>query len=167
MMIVGIGMKEEKTVCFSGHRISRLPKGGALKILESRLYVEINKSVASGFDTFLFGACYGFDFIAAKQVMRLKNEKFPNIKLIAIVPFEEQADNWSKRLYNEYYNILSQCDKVVTLHSGYNREHYLERNRYMIDHSSLLICYYDGGKGGTEQTVLYAELKKVNIINLF
>lgn len=40
------------------------------------------------------------------------------------------------------------------------------RNRYMVDHSSRLICYYDGQLGGTDYTVNYARKKGLDIINL-
>ena len=43
---------------------------------------------------------------------------------------------------------------------------YYERNRMMIDHSSELICYHDGGRGGTTQTVRYARSKGISIYNL-
>ena len=43
------------------------------------------------------------------------------------------------------------------------------RNRYMVDHSALLIAVYDGRKtGGTYYTVKYAKSldKDIRIINL-
>ena len=65
-------MERSKTVCFSGHRTKRLPKGESLKELENLLYIEICKVVNAGFNTFLFGACFGFDFLAASQVLKIK-----------------------------------------------------------------------------------------------
>ncbi len=63
------------------------------------------------------------------------------LKLIAVVPFEEQA--------------------------RYHQGCYYERNRYMVDHSSRMMCYYDGDKGGTEYTVKYAEQNNLQITNLY
>lgn len=40
------------------------------------------------------------------------------------------------------------------------------RNRFMVDSSSLLICYFDGQAGGTAQTVHYAQSSGLHIINL-
>lgn len=158
-------MVKNKTACFSGHRPTRLPKGQALRRLEERLYEEIEEAIFDEFDTFLFGACYGFDLLAARQV--LLHKRFKNIRLVAIVPFEGQAEKWDEALRGEYHSILAQCDEVITLHKNYRREYYLARNRYMVDRSALLICYYDGGRGSTGQTVFYAKEKGLEIINLY
>ena len=40
------------------------------------------------------------------------------------------------------------------------------RNRFMVDSSSLLICYFDGQAGGTAQTVHYAQDSGLHIVNL-
>lgn len=166
-------MKDKnKTVCFSGHRTSNLPKN---KIEESylikNLYTQINKAIFDGYDTFLFGACYGFDLMCAEQVLlRKKVIKYtdPNkINIIAVVPFEEQASKWNQNDRNIYYNILSKCDEVITLNKQYEPGCYYERNRYMIDNSSMLICYFNGSSGGTKYTVEYAEKLSVPIINLY
>ena len=157
-------MERCKTVCFSGHRIKRLPKGDALKELENLLYIEICKVVDAGFDTFLFGACFGFDFLAASQVLKLKKEK--DIKLIATIPFRGQEQRWPANWRQKYNGILKQCDNIVILHDSYCKESYFDRNRYMVDNSSLIICYYDGGTGGTAQTVRYAKTK-IKVINLY
>ena len=42
-----------------------------------------------------------------------------------------------------------------------------QRNRYMVDRSSLLIAAYDGTAGGTRYTVEYARSRGLQIINLF
>ena len=63
-------INKEKTVCFSGHRSERLPKSTeGLDKLRSRLYEEIDKAVNDGFDSFIFGACYGFDLMCAEMVL--------------------------------------------------------------------------------------------------
>ena len=157
-------MERSKTVCFSGHRTKRLPKGESLKELENLLYIEICKVVNAGFNTFLFGACFGFDFLAASQVLKIKKEK--DLKLIAVVPFRGQEERWPSEWRQRYNNILGQCDKIMMLHDHYCKESYFDRNRYMVDNSSLIICYYDGGAGGTAQTVNYAKTK-IKVINLY
>ena len=41
-----------------------------------------------------------------------------------------------------------------------------ERNRYMVDRSSLLLAVYDDRAGGTFSTVKYAEKKNLTIVVL-
>ena len=40
------------------------------------------------------------------------------------------------------------------------------RNRYMVDHSSLLIAVYDGQSGGTRSTLEYAILRRVPFVDI-
>jgi uncharacterized phage-like protein YoqJ len=161
-----------KTVCFSGHRSERLPKSTeGLDMLKKRLYEEIDKAVNDGFDTFIFGACYGFDLMCAeivllrKKVMRQSDPK--RICLIAAIPYEEQASKWSEHDRELYFNTLSKCDEVLTLSTKFNKNCYHKQNRYMVDSSSRLICYYEGGRSVTGNTVNYAKEKECEIINLY
>ena len=49
------------------------------------------------------------------------------------------------------------------------QDHYTEgcmqrRNRYLVEHSSMLIAVYSGGSGGTKYTIDYANRLKHKII---
>lgn len=57
--------------------------------------------------------------------------------------------------------VLQQVIKVCDSHCGIH-----ERNRYMADNSSRLICYYDGSSGWTGYTVEYAKSKSMHVINI-
>ena len=163
--------KKKKTLCFSGHRTERLPKNkDEFNFILWSLYNEIDKAVFKGYDTFIFGACYGFDLICAEQVLRrkqiIRNADPLKIILIAAVPFEDQAVKWKEQDRDKYFSILSKCDDVIILNKHFKVDCYYERNRYMVDNSSRLICYYDGSSGGTKYTVEYAEKQQIQIINL-
>ena len=41
-----------------------------------------------------------------------------------------------------------------------------ERNRYLVDHSDICICYCASEEGGTAYTVHYAEQKGIPVVNL-
>jgi len=160
------------TLCFSGHRSEKLPKNKVeTTVLKQNLYNKIDNAIYDGYDTFLFGACYGFDLICAEQVLIRKQIIKPTdpmiINLIAIVPFEEQAAKWNEHDRTIYFDILSKCDDIITLNKHFKVGCYYERNRYMIDNSSKLICYYNGSGGGTGYTVAYAKKQSKPIINLF
>ncbi len=164
--------KKENALCFSGHRSEKLPKSKEdMEKLKVKLWKEIEKEIEDGVRTFYFGACYGFDLLCADIVLRRKHViQFHNpqkIRLIAVVPFEEQAKNWKESDREIYYDTLAQCDDVITLNTRYKQGCYHERNRYMVDRSNKLICYYDGGFGGTAYTVNYAEKQNLEITNLY
>ena len=164
--------KKEHALCFTGHRSEKLPKTAEqLETLKLRLWEEINKAIENGIDTFYFGACYGFDLMCAdivakrKRVIKMSDPK--SIKLIAVVPFEEQAARWKESDREIYYDTLPQCDEVITLNTHYKQGCYHERNRYMVDRCSKMIAYYDGGSGGTAYTINYAKTNGLEITNLY
>jgi uncharacterized phage-like protein YoqJ len=164
--------EKENSLCFSGHRSEKLPKSkDKFENLKLRLCLEIDKAIESGIDIFYFGACYGFDLLCAEIVlMRKRKSNFidsKQIKLIAVVPFEEQAKNWNENDREKYYNTLAECDEVITLQTRYSQGCYYARNRFMVDKSSKIICYYDGGTGGTAYTYNYAEKNNMQITNLY
>ncbi|WP_304508062.1 SLOG family protein [Anaerotignum sp.] len=144
--------KNENSLCFSGHRSEKLPQSKEmLERLKLRVGEEIAKAMEGGIEIFYFGACYGFDLLCAdivlgrKKVIQIRKPKI--ISLIAVLPYEEQAKYWKEESREVYFSILAQCDEVITLSAKYHRGCYHERNRYMVEHSSKMICYFDGGKG--------------------
>lgn len=163
---------KEKTVCFSGHRRERLPrKKEEMEELQLMVYEEIERAIKEGFETYLMGACYGFDLLCAemvllhKKVVKLKEPRA--IKLIAAVPFEAQPSRWKESDREKYFDILEKCDDVIYVSKRYSMDCYHKRNRFMVDNSSRLICYYDGGRSGTGYTVNYAKENKCEVINLY
>jgi len=73
---------------------------------------EIDNAIEKGINTFYSGDCYGFDLKCAgialkrKSVAEMLNPKL--LKLIAVVPFEEQSKNWNEKNREIYYNTLVQ-----------------------------------------------------------
>ena len=106
----------------------------------------------------------GFDIWAAEAVIRARAHH--DIRLLCAVPHDHQSDrfppSWKKR-----YNVcLVNSDAVRVFASNYFSGCFSVRNRFMVDSSSLLICYFDGQAGGTAQTVHYAQSSGLHIINL-
>lgn len=163
---------KEKTVGFSGHRSEKLPKTTeGIDNLKIKVYDEIEKAIKEGVDTFIMGGCYGFDLLCAEMVLLKKTvanqEEAKNMRLIATIPFEEQATKWSEENRDKYFSILEMCDEVIYTNKQYCEDCYKIRNRFMVDNSSLLICYYNGTSGGTGYTVNYAKQQQCRVINLF
>lgn len=161
-----------KTVCFSGHRPEKLPKGAhELEHLRSNLYEAVETAIADGFDTFIAGGARGFDLMCAEVIASrkqiVKPTDPPQIRLISAIPYEEQAINWSEIERERYYDMMAKSDEVITLSTHYHSRVFYDRNQYMVDNAARLICYYSGGRSGTGHTVKYAQRKQLEIINLF
>ena len=86
--------------------------------------------------------------------------------LEAAIPCPTQADGWSAAQRERYRRILEQCDYETMVQEHYTRECMQRRNRYMVDHSDLLIAVHDGLPGGTRYTIEYALRRGVNIIDV-
>ena len=101
----------------------------------------------------------GFDTIAAFAVLKLK-ERYPDIRLILVLPCFSQTRGWSQEDIEIYDDIKQKADKVV-----YTSQEY-KRNRHLVDNSSACISYLTENKGGTFYTVNYAKSKGVEVINI-
>ncbi len=157
------------TACFSGHRSQKLPWGfneddERCKIMQKTLRQEIIKAIKKGYDTFLCGMALGFDMICAETVLSLKQE-YPYIKLIGALPCKNQDCKWSEKEKIRYRNLLKKLDAIRCIYENYiGAECMLERNRYMINNSSLLIALYNGKLGGTKSTIDYAKHQGLEIV---
>lgn len=121
----------------------------------------------SGIRSFLCGMAAGFDLLAAEAVLELRME-YPDIRLIALIPFRNQPDRFSPMDKNRYQSVLGQADKVVVLSDSYFDGCFLRRNDYMLEHSCHVIAYFNGEpKGGTYYTCKRAKRMGMKICNLY
>lgn len=159
-----IKFSEAATAAFTGHRwYDSSRKQGVIKKLEGC----VREAYKNGITNFISGMAIGFDLLAAELVLSLKQD-CPAITLTAALPFGEQASRFNERNKSRYYKCLSQADDIVILSNDYTAKCYLERDRFMVEHSSLLIACYDGrNKGGTFWTVNYAARIGKNVINIY
>lgn len=155
---------EAATAAFTGHRwYDSSRKQSIMEKLEGC----VREAYKNGITNFISGMAIGFDLLAAELVLSLKQE-CPAITLTAALPFGEQASRFNERNKSRYYKCLSQADDIVILSNDYTAKCYLERDRFMVEHSSLLIACYDGrNKGGTFWTVNYAARIGKNVINIY
>ncbi len=162
-------MQIEKTVSFSGYRPAKLPNQGdenslEVKTIKKSLVDAVSQAIDMGYDTFLVGMANGFDTYAGEAVVELK-KIYSHIKLVCVLPFAK-TDNDEERISKEYNLLTDNASEIITLAENYSRGAYYLRNEYLVDNSSLLICYYDGKLGGTEYTVDYARKNQKQIVNL-
>lgn len=152
-----------QTCCFTGHRVIPLLERRTVSKALEKVIIE---SIENGYRYFGAGGALGFDTMAALTVLRLRN-KYPQIKLILVLPCENQTRNWKEADIEKYEHIKSQADKVVYVSKEYTRDCMHKRNRHLVDNSSLCICYLSKPSGGTAYTVNYAKDNGLKVINLF
>ncbi|MCL2816650.1 MAG: DUF1273 domain-containing protein [Oscillospiraceae bacterium] len=159
----------KKSCAFTGHRPQRFSFGyneddEKCQKLNKIMEDEIEKLIAAGVTDYYTGMALGADTWAAEIILDLK-EKYPALRLIAVLPCETQANDWTVEQRERYFNALAVCDEVITLHKKYKPSCMFERNRYLVDHAEYLLAVYDGGeRSGTAYTVRYGKQKERKII---
>ena len=161
-------LEKDFTCCFSGHRSKKLPWGSndndsRCLSLRREIQSRLEGIYDSGYRHFICGMALGCDKYFAQEVILLR-EKYPDVTLEAAVPCVNQSEKWNKKQQAEYHDILNCCDKVTVLQEQYSRGCMMERNKYMVDRSSLLLACYDGIPGGTMNTIVYARRQNVPVI---
>ena len=161
----------ENSCCFTGHRSDKFEFSLTEPTMEySKFYARLSCAVADalekGVTTFYCGLAHGFDIIAGEyiSVVKLKRD---DVKLIGVVPYSGQEKGWSQDWQARYRALLNECDEVVTLNDAYAKWVFDQRNHYMVDRCRYVIAYYDGSKGGTDNTVKYAVKHCRDVFNIY
>lgn len=153
-----------QTCCFTGHRVLSEPA----EVIEKRLLDVVEGLIQNSCRYFGAGGARGFDALASEAVLRLK-EQYPHIHLILVLPFPEQyrqEGNWSPTEISQYHSLQKRASKVVTLAPAYRSGIYYQRNRYLVDHSSVCVAYMDRLNSGTGYTVNYARKQGTAVLNI-
>ena len=155
------------TCCFSGYRAEKMPfsadDSARTAALAARLDEAVSRAAAAGFRRFFTGMATGFDLWAAEAVLRARQSS--EIQLLCAIPFEQQAQHFPPDWQRLFNRVLLAADQVFLLAQDYHSGCYAARNRFMIERSAHLICYYDGQPGGTAQTVRMARAAGLTIDN--
>lgn len=155
----------QTTCCFTGHRPSKLPWGrdegdGRCVALKAELARRLELVYERGYRHFICGMALGCDLYFGEAVVALR-EKYPQVRLEAAVPCRSQADRWSAGHQARYQALLDRCDWETLVQQEYDPGCMMRRNRYMVDHASLVLAVFDGSPGGTMRTLAYAMGEKV------
>ena len=152
---------KSQTCCFTGHR--DIAPYTPDTIFEQTKAVTL--LVYKGFKYFSTGGALGFDTIAAQAVLSVK-ETHPEVKLILVLPCENQTKYWKQQDIDVYNDIKLRADKVKVLAPHYYNGCMQKRNRHLVDCSSACICFLTKHEGGTAYTVDYAKQNGLDIINV-
>ena len=126
-------------------------------LLKEVLAEQIRALADEGITEFLSGMAQGVDIWCAGIVINLRQEN-PALKLRCILPCKGQEIKWAASNQELYYSILKRANDVVYVSQEYNRGCMLKRNRYLVEHSSIILAVYNGvRRSGTGATVSYAQ----------
>ncbi len=155
------------TLCFSGHRPSSLPWGynendDRCIAIKNEIRNLIIGAIDIGYTHFISGMAEGIDIMVAEIVLGLKYE-YNHITLECAIPFPKQSARWSFYNQERYNEIISLADKITVISPTFYKGCMHVRNKYMVDHSSLLIAVFNGSDGGTKNTIELARQKNLEV----
>ena len=149
-----------RRVCFTGHRPEKLTLSET--DVKAGLTEQIRKAVSEGYTTFITGMAKGVDLWAGEIVADLRDSG-ADIKLIAASPYEGFGKGWAPEWQSLYQEILQRADLVKYVCPGYNKGCFMTRNKWMVDHSNLVIAVFNGEKGGTKNTIDYDRKQGIEV----
>ena len=160
----------QESCCFTGHRPAKLPwkfneADERCAALKRRMADAVEMAYAEGYRHFLCGMAMGCDLYFGEVVLALR-ERYPDITLEAAIPCPTQAEGWPALQRERYFRLLAQCDLETMVSDRYTSGCMQRRDRYMVDHASLLIAVFDGTAGGTQYTMQYAMERRLDIIDI-
>lgn len=162
---------KEETACLTGHRPKSLPWGydenkNSYKRFKKDLFEIFTGAIEYGLKTYLIGMAEGFDMIGGETLIELR-KKYKEIKVVAIIPCKGQELKWKPEQQKRYHKILKQCDDIVILSDTYTQTCMNDRNKYMVEHSSVVIACCNGKPSGTRNTINFAKENgcKIRVIN--
>ena len=149
--------------CFTGHRPDKMMQGE--KEIKPLLEAAIDKAITDGYVTFITGMAMGTDIWAAEIVLGRK-KKNQDLHLVCALPHPGFDSKRSVTEKVRFAKILKKADIVREISDHYFRACYQKRNEWMVDRSNLVIAVYNGESSGTQNTVVYAQRKGVEVNNV-
>lgn len=138
------------TVTFIGH-------SDCYSVKYQELENVIRRLIEDGATEFFSGGMGSFDWMAARAVYTLKKE-YPHIQNNLVIPY--LTFNIQEKKY--FDNIIYPED--------FEKYHFKAaipaRNRYMVDHAQIAVCYVTHDWGGAAKTYTRAIKKRLEVINL-
>ncbi|MFR9579696.1 MAG: SLOG family protein [Rikenellaceae bacterium] len=166
-------INKEKTIAFTGNRNLTSPDGRPLPELKAAICNRLmelleREYLDNGINTFISGMALGFDLLCATVVVELKR-KYPEIRLVAALPFIEQADKYPPSELSQYRHLIDQADFTIAIGGyTYTNQAYHDRNDFMLTNASKIIAYHNGkARSGTGSTLRKAEELGVGVVNLY
>lgn len=160
----------QESCCFTGHRPAKLPwryneNDARCLALKRRMRDAVELAYEQGFRHFLCGMALGCDLYFCECVLELRRVH-PDITVEAAIPCPTQADTWPASQRERYARLVAACDYETMVSEQYSSSCMQRRDRYMVDHASLLIAAFDGSAGGTRYTVEYALKRGLTVVDL-
>ena len=124
-----------------------------LEKIDDAVYAAVLKAAEQGCDIFYTGAMGEFDSLFSSAVRKVK-KTYPKIKLICVKSYFTNDLNTNGEYYAALYDDVFIPDELADIHPKAAIKY---RNRWMIDHSDIVLIYNKRTYGGAYEARKYAE----------
>ena len=139
-------MMKMTACCGFGHR-------DVLENIEDAVYTAVLKVAEQGCEIFYTGAMGEFDSLFSSAVRKVK-KTYPKIKLICVKSYFTNDLNINGEYYAALYDDVIIPDTLADVHPKAAIKY---RNRWIIDHSDIILIYTKRTYGGAYEARKYAE----------
>ncbi len=132
-------INKEQTVAFTGNRAlttsTSRPDANLENVIRTELSFILEDCYRDGKLNYLSGMAVGWDMICGEEVLKLR-AKYPDVKLIAVVPFEGQEAQFSQSEKRRYHNLLNEADEAIVIwKEDYTPAAYHKRNDFLVENA--------------------------------
>lgn len=111
---------------------------------------------------FIGGGALGFDMIATDVARQLQ------VPYTLALPYEGYFERWEAVPRALMQSLIDDAAEVTYVSKPpYSRHKLTRRNYWMIDRADCVLALWDGRKGGTSETVLYAWSRRIPVHNIW
>ena len=133
--------------CGFGHRVMLMDVEKPLREVLERLVEE------RGVSLFYTGGMGEFDELFARTVRSMKRE-CPSLRLVLVAPYLTERLNMNKMFYESLYDEILIPAELDGVHP---KAAIGQRNRWMVDHSDIVVAALHRDFGGATAAVRYAK----------
>lgn len=144
-----------RACCGFGHR-------NVFENINVELDNAIETAIQQECELFYTGAMGEFDSLFSSAVRKAK-KAHPRIKLICVKPYMTNDVNKDKDYYAVLYDAVIIPDELAGIHY---KAAIKARNRWIVDHSDIVIGYTTHNHGGAYEALQYARRNDKQIITL-
>ena len=149
-------MKKKKTCCVISNDFCNFNYLFLTKTKKEEINKKFSEALLKikekmGVTNFIMGLEEGAELVSAEQLL-IKED----CSLECALAFEEQASSYSERERERFFSILEKCNKITltSLKRDFGCKN--KRDRYMIDKSDIILCFWDKYSPYTGELLQYA-----------
>lgn len=166
--ILYINQNSLNTCCIVGlfHNEPKVFNGSEIKflVISSKIKEEIESLIKDNYYIFMLGLETLFEITCAEEILILRKNNYPNIRLYCLVLNKNYAYNLDDKQKERYTKIIKQADKIIFIYNELGEDYIDGRNKILIENSSKMITLSNAFNNENKNTIEYAKKHRLQIL---